>query len=170
MDAARRGNGVDRHLFGLWCAAYEADLPVPELYEDELYSKRYLRAQETSNLLNSFHFLSGGGGNFVLSTSSLGYTVVNGFVGPMCRDGYACFYSITNKSYDFLYFYSAFLSIQNVQIKLLILLFNFTRISFTVSVFRESTKTSAHRFRVQFDRNMMDVQAMLERTVVGAKL
>lgn len=42
MDAARNGKGIDRHLFGLWCAAYEADLPVPELYEDELYKKRYI--------------------------------------------------------------------------------------------------------------------------------
>lgn len=41
MEAARIGNGVDRHLFGLWCAAYEADIAVPVLYEDELYTKRY---------------------------------------------------------------------------------------------------------------------------------
>lgn len=40
MEAARNGKGIDRHLFGLWCAAYEADLPVPELFEDELYKKR----------------------------------------------------------------------------------------------------------------------------------
>lgn len=42
---------------------------------------------------------SGGGGNFVLSTSSLGYTAMVGFVSPMCRDGYATFYSITNDMY-----------------------------------------------------------------------
>lgn len=40
MDAARNGRGVDRHLFGMWCAAYEADLPIPELYDDELYKIR----------------------------------------------------------------------------------------------------------------------------------
>lgn len=40
MEAARNGRGVDRHLFGMWCAAYEADLPIPELYDDELYNKR----------------------------------------------------------------------------------------------------------------------------------
>lgn len=55
------------------------------------------------NICKSFLF-SGGGGNFVLSTSSLGYTIVNGFVGPMCRDGYACFYSITNQSYALIIF------------------------------------------------------------------
>lgn len=41
MEAAGNGNGVDRHLFGLWCAAYEAGMPVPALFEDELYTKRY---------------------------------------------------------------------------------------------------------------------------------
>lgn len=40
MEAARAGNGVDRHLFGLWCAAYEADMPIPDLYDDVLYKKR----------------------------------------------------------------------------------------------------------------------------------
>lgn len=42
MDMARNGKGVDRHLFGMWCAAYEADLEIPELYDDELYKKRYI--------------------------------------------------------------------------------------------------------------------------------
>lgn len=79
MAAARAGGGFDRHLFGMWCAAYEADLPVPELYEDELYRR------------------SGGGGNFVLSTSLLGYALVCGYVVPMCRDGYGLFYSITDE-------------------------------------------------------------------------
>lgn len=39
---------------------------------------------------------SGGSGNFVLSTSLVGYTAKAGFVGPMCLDGYGSFYSITN--------------------------------------------------------------------------
>lgn len=42
MDDARAGNGIDRHLFGLWCAAYDLDLEVPELYTDPLYTRRYL--------------------------------------------------------------------------------------------------------------------------------
>lgn len=77
MNDARKGNGVDRHLFGLWCAAFENDQEIPELYSDPLYTK------------------SGGGGNFTLSTSTLGYTINVGFVAPMTEDGYGFFYSMT---------------------------------------------------------------------------
>lgn len=42
------------------------------------------------------YIYSGGGGNFVLSTSTLGYSIVCGFVAPMLPDGYAVFYSITD--------------------------------------------------------------------------
>lgn len=41
MTLARNGNGIDRHLFGLWCVAFEENLDVPALYNDPLYSKRY---------------------------------------------------------------------------------------------------------------------------------
>ena len=41
----------------------------------------------------SFCF-SGGGGNFVLSTSCIGYTTVFGGVAPMCPHGYGVFYRI----------------------------------------------------------------------------
>ena len=37
---------------------------------------------------------SGGGGNFVLSTSFVGYTTVYGGVVPMVEHGYGCFYKI----------------------------------------------------------------------------
>ena len=37
---------------------------------------------------------SGGGGNYVLSTSFVGYTPVYGGVSPMCKDGYGCFYCV----------------------------------------------------------------------------
>lgn len=37
---------------------------------------------------------SGGGGNFVLSTSISGYTPCMGATVAMVRDGYGCFYSI----------------------------------------------------------------------------
>ncbi|KAL5285003.1 CROT family protein [Megaselia abdita] len=78
MNEARKGNGVDRHLFGLWCVAYENKMEIPEFYFDPMYSK------------------SGGGGNFVLSTSTLGYTPNCGLVAPMVLDGYGVFYSITD--------------------------------------------------------------------------
>lgn len=42
MNNARKGDGIDRHLFGLWCAAYEENLDIPDLYNDPLYTKRYL--------------------------------------------------------------------------------------------------------------------------------
>lgn len=76
MNEARKGDGVDRHLFGLWCIAQENGIPTPEFYDDPLYSK------------------SGGGGNFVLSTSTLGYSINVGFVAPMVMDGYGAFYSM----------------------------------------------------------------------------
>lgn len=41
MKEARSGRGIDRHLLGLWCAAYEADIDIPELYKDVLYTRRY---------------------------------------------------------------------------------------------------------------------------------
>lgn len=78
MNEARKGNGVDRHLFGLWCVAYENKMEIPEFYFDPMYTK------------------SGGGGNFVLSTSTLGYTPNCGLVAPMVLDGYGVFYSITD--------------------------------------------------------------------------
>lgn len=40
MNEARSGKGIDRHLFGMWCAAFDADLPIPELYDDPLYKRR----------------------------------------------------------------------------------------------------------------------------------
>lgn len=79
MNEARKGHGIDRHLFGLWCTAYENKIDIPDFYADPLYLK------------------SGGGGNFVLSTSTLGYSVNVGFVAPMVLDGYGVFYTITGQ-------------------------------------------------------------------------
>lgn len=76
MAEAQEGNGFDRHLFGLYLIAKEEGLPVPDLYMDPLYTK------------------SGGGGNFVLSTSLVGYTTVLGAVAPMVHHGYGFFYRI----------------------------------------------------------------------------
>ncbi|TSK20192.1 Peroxisomal carnitine O-octanoyltransferase [Bagarius yarrelli] len=68
--------GFDRHLLGLYLIAKEERLPVPELYSDPLYAK------------------SGGGGNFVISSSLVGYTTVLGAVAPMVHHGYGFFYRI----------------------------------------------------------------------------
>lgn len=76
MDEAKNNQGCDRHLFGLYCIAMEEGIPIPELYSDPLY------------------FKSGGGGNFILSTSLSGYLAMGGGVSPMCLDGYGVFYSV----------------------------------------------------------------------------
>lgn len=70
------GKGFDRHLLGLLLIAKEEGLPVPELFTDPLFSK------------------SGGGGNFVLSTSLIGYFKVQGVAVPMVHNGYGFFYHI----------------------------------------------------------------------------
>ncbi|XP_048469646.1 peroxisomal carnitine O-octanoyltransferase isoform X2 [Rhincodon typus] len=76
MTDCQNGRGFDRHLLGLMLIATEEGLPVPELYLDAAFTK------------------SGGGGNFVLSTSLVGYTTVLGAVLPMVHNGYGFFYRI----------------------------------------------------------------------------
>ncbi|KAK6490777.1 peroxisomal carnitine O-octanoyltransferase [Huso huso] len=76
MNEAQNGKGFDRHLLGLYLIAQEEGLPVHDLYNDPAYTK------------------SGGGGNFVLSTSLVGYTTVLGGVVPMVHHGYGFFYRI----------------------------------------------------------------------------
>lgn len=76
MAEAQNGKGIDRHLLGLILIAREEGLPVPELFTDPVFAK------------------SGGGGNFILSTSLVGYTTVLGAVAPMLHHGYGFFYQI----------------------------------------------------------------------------
>lgn len=76
MKDCSTGKGFDRHLLGLSLIAREEGLPVPELFTDPLFSR------------------SGGGGNFVLSTSLIGYLRVQGVVVPMVHSGYGVFYHI----------------------------------------------------------------------------
>lgn len=76
MAEAQEGKGFDRLLLGLYLIAKEDGLPVPDLYTDPLYAK------------------SGGGGNFTLSSSLVGYTTVLGAVAPMVNHGYGVFYRI----------------------------------------------------------------------------
>lgn len=76
MAEAQEGTGFDRHLLGLYLIAKEEGLSTPELFMDPLYAR------------------SGGGGNFVLSSSLVGYTTVLGAVAPMVHHGYGFFYRI----------------------------------------------------------------------------
>ncbi|XP_007531987.1 peroxisomal carnitine O-octanoyltransferase isoform X1 [Erinaceus europaeus] len=81
MKDCSAGKGFDRHLLGLLLTAKEEGLPVPELFTDPLFSK------------------SGGGGNFVLSTSLIGYLRTLGVVVPMVHNGYGFFYNIRDDKF-----------------------------------------------------------------------
>lgn len=76
MAECQNGRGFDRHLLGLLLIAKEEGLPVPKIFSDHAFTK------------------SGGGGNFVLSTSLVGYTTILGAVLPMVYNGYGFFYRI----------------------------------------------------------------------------
>ncbi|XP_066484607.1 peroxisomal carnitine O-octanoyltransferase [Tiliqua scincoides] len=76
MKECQNGKGFDRHLLGLLLLAKEHGLPVPELFLDPAFTK------------------SGGGGNFILSTSLVGYTRIGGAGVPMVQHGYGFFYRI----------------------------------------------------------------------------
>uniref|UniRef100_A0A6M2DPT8 Putative carnitine o-acyltransferase cpti n=1 Tax=Xenopsylla cheopis TaxID=163159 RepID=A0A6M2DPT8_XENCH len=61
MNEGKKNAGCDRHLFGLYCIALENNIAIPDLYTDELYSRRqiYLVMVWNNNLscsifLNSF--------------------------------------------------------------------------------------------------------------------
>uniref|UniRef100_A0A673T2N2 Peroxisomal carnitine O-octanoyltransferase n=1 Tax=Suricata suricatta TaxID=37032 RepID=A0A673T2N2_SURSU len=82
MTDCSAGKGFDRHLLGLLLIAKEEGLPVPELFTDPFFSK------------------SGGGGNFVLSTSLVGYARVLGVAVPMVHNGYGFFYNIRDDRFN----------------------------------------------------------------------
>ncbi|KAJ8049126.1 Peroxisomal carnitine O-octanoyltransferase [Holothuria leucospilota] len=75
------GQAFDRHLMGLYITSQELGMDVPEIFTDVSYSK------------------SGGGGNFILSTSQLGRFYQFGAVAPMVKDGYGVFYNILEERY-----------------------------------------------------------------------
>ncbi|XP_066301404.1 peroxisomal carnitine O-octanoyltransferase-like isoform X1 [Branchiostoma lanceolatum] len=68
--------GCDRHLLGLQILSDQAGMTRPDIYTDPAWTK------------------SGGGGNFVLSTSTSGYTSAYGGCAPMRHDGYGSYYKI----------------------------------------------------------------------------
>jgi carnitine O-octanoyltransferase len=116
MNEAKQGKGYDRHLFAMWCIAYDNDMPIPELYNDPLYSK------------------SGGGGNFELSTSTLGYFINIGYVAPMIRDGFGIFYTMLEE-----------------------------KVWIVISSYRESEVTSSKKFYDSFASAMNEIREMLEK-------
>ncbi|CAA92129.3 Choline/carnitine acyltransferase domain-containing protein [Caenorhabditis elegans] len=89
MDAAREGKGIDRHFYGLRKA--------------QTAIQSYGKSVEIPFLDHKSFSASGGNGNFLLSTSFLGYHENGcfGYVVPMCKDGYGTFYRINKTSFTF---------------------------------------------------------------------
>lgn len=83
MSEARNNMGCDRHLLGLQLTAKSLNIDLPEIYKDPSWTK------------------SGGGGNFVISSSCLGYTNINGGCLPMCTNGYTMIYCISDYGLSF---------------------------------------------------------------------
>ncbi|KAG5674265.1 hypothetical protein PVAND_004245 [Polypedilum vanderplanki] len=123
MNEARKGRGFDRHLFALWCIAHENNIPIPALYNDQLYTR------------------SGGGGNFVLSTSTLGYTINVGFVAAMVLDGYGIFYSMLDDC-----------------------------VWIITTAYRDSEVTSNCKFYASFVSAMKEIKDILENSTSNSKL
>uniref|UniRef100_A0A1I8AGB5 Carn_acyltransf domain-containing protein n=1 Tax=Steinernema glaseri TaxID=37863 RepID=A0A1I8AGB5_9BILA len=88
MSRAMEQQGIDRHLLGIRKTIEEFGKGCsPQLAEPELYT-------------DSAWKLSGGDGNFKLSTSFVGYdsTGAFGYVAAMVLDGYGVFYKINKRS------------------------------------------------------------------------
>jgi carnitine O-acetyltransferase len=81
VTQAVQGFGIDRHLLGLKLIARENNIPVPELYSDEGYTKS---------------------STYRLSTSQVA-SVYDAFMcyGPLTMDGYGCCYSPRNNDIYF---------------------------------------------------------------------
>ena len=74
------GQGIDRHLLGLYIAAYlKGGETMPTIFTDPAYKA------------------AGGGGNYRLSTSNTGYTPLFGGFSPMTTDGYSVCYTLENR-------------------------------------------------------------------------
>ena len=115
MDEAKHGQGCDRHLFGLQAIAQDNQLPIPKLFSQRSFTA------------------SGGHGNFVLSTSTCGYTGMSGGTAPMCLDGYGAFYN-----------------------------FEADRIWLWVTAFRASYETSIEKFTRFLEQAFVDVFELLK--------
>ncbi len=83
MNEARQNEGCDRHLLGLMLTSKQLNIDLPEIYTDAAWTK------------------SGGGGNFLISSSCLGYTNVGGTCAPFCTDGYTMIYNFADEGLTF---------------------------------------------------------------------
>ncbi|CAH1238747.1 CROT [Branchiostoma lanceolatum] len=114
MEEAKNLLGCDRHLFGLQVLAQGAGIPLPSIFKDAAYTK------------------SGGGGNFALSTSLLGYTPCPGAAAPMVHHGYGIFYNLTSE-----------------------------RIFYTISAWKSCKETSAEEMSASIQQSLRDMRKLL---------
>ncbi|XP_019636197.1 PREDICTED: peroxisomal carnitine O-octanoyltransferase-like isoform X1 [Branchiostoma belcheri] len=114
MEEAKNMLGFDRHLFGLQVLAMGAGIPLPAIFSDPAYSK------------------SGGGGNFVLSTSLGGYTPCPGAAAPMVHHGHGIFYNIQPD-----------------------------RITYSVSAWKSCVETSAEEMSGSIQHSLRDMRQLL---------
>ena len=91
MIEASENQGCDRHLFGLSMIAYLTGQSF-ELSKDPSWTKRY-KERKQDFMSSVIHVLSSGGsGNFILSTSCIGFSTTAGGTMAMCWNGYGVFY------------------------------------------------------------------------------
>ena len=92
--------GCDRHLLGMKIIAMEKGHKLPLLFQDKSYKLRWGTNQQLQKSFNVIIllrcFFSGGDGNFLISTSLCGYSMITGAVSPMVYDGYGIFYAVPN--------------------------------------------------------------------------
>ncbi len=83
MQECRQNSGLDRHLLGLKLVARDLDMKCPDIFTDSAWKK------------------SGGDGNFVISSSCLGFTNSTGTCAAMCTDGYSMIYCFPDDGITF---------------------------------------------------------------------
>ncbi|XP_070566735.1 peroxisomal carnitine O-octanoyltransferase-like [Ptychodera flava] len=99
MLEAVNGQAFDRHFLGLQILAQASGVPMPEIFQDTAWTK------------------SGGNGQFVLSTSLVGYSQTIGGCAPLVHNGYGITYIILDK-----------------------------RLGFTVTAWKDNQETDVHKF------------------------
>ncbi|KOO34715.1 carnitine o-acetyltransferase [Chrysochromulina tobinii] len=121
------GQGIDRHLLGLYIAANLKGMdPLPSLFNDPAYKR------------------AGGGGNYRLSTSNVGYTPLFGGFAPMTADGYGACYTMLE-----------------------------TRMNIIITTWRSCPETSAAAFREMLSKVLIEMRALCTRVAsaeAGAKV
>ncbi|XP_077979259.1 peroxisomal carnitine O-octanoyltransferase-like [Glandiceps talaboti] len=114
MFEAIQGQGCDRHLLGLQILAVSSGHPMPEIFTDQAWTK------------------SGGNGNFVLSTSLVGFSQSIGCFAPMLPNGYGIAYTVEEK-----------------------------RIGFSLTSWRDNPETDAFKFYSTLVDTVLEMKALL---------